>query len=101
MFFAFYVLQQQSRDHDASFLLTENREQGDHLSHNLHQLQLSCENEKEAAGSKQVQEGERGEQVKTVDGCCPDWGGSTFFTDEEKKDFKIESKDRNSPSGKF
>ncbi|GLD63742.1 uncharacterized protein AKAME5_001533600 [Lates japonicus] len=24
---------------------------------------------------------------------------STFFTDEEKKDFKIESKDRNSPSG--
>lgn len=42
----------------------------------------------------------RGEQVKTVDGCCPAWGDSTFFTDEEKKDFKIESKDRNSPSGK-
>lgn len=38
--------------------------------------------------------------MKTVDGCCPDRGDSTFFTDEEKKDFKIESKDRNSPSGK-
>lgn len=38
--------------------------------------------------------------MKTVDGCCPDRGGSKFFTDEEKKDFKIESKDRNTPSGR-
>lgn len=38
--------------------------------------------------------------MKTVDGCCPDRGDSAFFTDEEKKDFKIESKDRNSPSGR-
>ncbi len=47
-----------------------------------------------------MQEGEK-ECARTVDGCCPDWRDSTFSSDEEKKDFKIESKDRNTPSGKL
>lgn len=62
----FYVLQQQqSWDHDESFLLTEGRAQGNHPSNSFHQQQLSREkkgreNENEAKESKPVQEGERG-----------------------------------------
>lgn len=45
---------------------------------------------------------QRGEEkcARSVDGRCPDQGDSRFSFSREKKDFKIESKDRNSPSGK-
>lgn len=39
--------------------------------------------------------------ARTVDGRCPDQGDSRFSSSRDKKDFKIESKDRNLPSGKF
>lgn len=39
--------------------------------------------------------------ARTVDGRCPDQGDSRFSSSREEKDFKIESKDRNLPSGKL
>lgn len=63
-------------------------------------LWLICENRGKAEANECRSTGGQ-EWVRTVDGCCPDRGDSTFSSDEEKKDFKIESKDRNSPSGEL
>lgn len=46
-------------------------------------------------------QGEQEKCARTVDGRCPDQGDSRFSSSREKKDFKIESKDRNLPSGKL
>lgn len=101
----FVHVQHQSSDHgllSASFLLTADEQRAGQPSTTSTSTNFPV-SRKERERKRQRQERgqeQEGEQVNTVDGCCPDRGDSTFFTDEEKKDFKIESKDRNSPSGR-
>lgn len=87
---------------DAPFLLAEDRGEDAAIQVSARRrfpARTTAQEQRSRERERRKSRKERGEEVKTVDGCCPDRGDSAFFTDEEKKDFKIESKDRNSPSG--